>query len=168
MLGLGPGHYSFHDPLLVFYRLLTDIHHTQLISLPGLPTNFEPTKIFFSPVEGEKNGGKKEYVAHLTVRVPHGYVTVKLLRHDVGLRAVVGVVGRVPEPDRFGPRAPCWEVLKAFLSAPYITTVSGDTYPIRLLLSEAGYYWDKVARVYRRSLTDAKVVTAVTPQPARR
>ena len=110
----------------------------------------------------------RDYVAHLTVRTPGGFVTVKVVKGELGLRARVGIVGRVGEPPRFGPRAPCWEALKAFLSAPYITTVSGDTYVIRRLLAEAGYWFDKASRVYRRSPVDAGCYTAVTPRPARR
>ena len=116
----------------------------------------------------EEKGGRFGYVAHLSVRVGRGFVTVVVRRHGAWLSARVNVIGSCPEPPRFGPRAPCWEVLKAFLSAPGIVEVTGATYLIRRILAESGYWFDKASRVYRRSPVDAKVVTAVTPQPARR
>lgn len=111
---------------------------------------------------GEK-GGKKEYVAYLTVRVGGGYVTVKVVERELGLRAVVGVVGRVPEPPRFGPRAPCWEVLKAFLMSSVIIKVEGNTYPLRRILSEAGFWFDRVAGVYRRAPPELQIADGGEP-----
>ena len=103
-------------------------------------------------VEGEKVRRRgRDYVAHLSVRVGRGFVTVVVRRHGVGLRAVVGVVGRVPEPSKFGPRAPCWEALKAFLATPGIVEVTGATYLIRRILAENGFWFDRKSGVYRRA-----------------